>query len=549
MPFNGSGSFSPYVPGNPAITGTVISSTAYNATQQDIAAGLSNVVTRDGQSPPFSNLPMAGQKLTGLGAGTTNGDSVRFEQLSAIPYLPAGTGAVATTVQAKLRDFVSVKDFGAVGDGAANDTTALSNAIAAAVLTNQTLYFPAGTYLVTSSLAVNAVGVKWTGDGTENTIIKASGNFAQILELQSGSADFFAYGITFDQTNTTTRCVKITRGQTPEFENCGFRGNFVGTLVHSTGDIVSIVACKFDMNSANTVGLEFDEFNQNCYVGANTRFGGIGKGLLVSRSGTNRRVEGLKVNGAFFINTGEYNISIGNSFLTLITCSVMDQANDIGIRVDGAADKVSVAACWIGLKVGSVGSCIDFQPGAGGGHSVIGNQLFGGNIGIGTSSTATLRVQRLIIADNQFSGHANQSLSLNSVFNCTITGNQDAGTPSAGSWITSATNAAGGSYTFDNNRWHSTAPALFHTGSTYLWGNDTGIVARASGESAVASGASNLVINHGLFRLPRRVLATPKYTTSIGSIFTNSYTATQFTATWPTATVDANCLIQWEAVV
>lgn len=80
-PFNGSGSFSVYTPGNPVIPGTVISSTAFNATQQDIAAGLSNAVTRDGQSPLTANLPAAGRKITGLGAGVVAGDSLRFEQL------------------------------------------------------------------------------------------------------------------------------------------------------------------------------------------------------------------------------------------------------------------------------------------------------------------------------------------------------------------------------------------------------------------------------------------------------------------------------------
>jgi len=42
-----------------------------------------------------------------------------------IVYLPAGTGAVATTVQAKLRESVSLKDSGAVGDGVANDLSAI----------------------------------------------------------------------------------------------------------------------------------------------------------------------------------------------------------------------------------------------------------------------------------------------------------------------------------------------------------------------------------------------------------------------------------------
>lgn len=81
MPYNGSGSFTPYTPGNPVVTGTVISSTAFNATQQDIAAGLSNAVTRDGQSPLTANIPAAGRKLTGLGAGVVAGDSLRWEQL------------------------------------------------------------------------------------------------------------------------------------------------------------------------------------------------------------------------------------------------------------------------------------------------------------------------------------------------------------------------------------------------------------------------------------------------------------------------------------
>lgn len=80
MPFNGSGTYS-LPAGNPVVTGTTISSTTTNNTNSDIATALTNCITRDGQSTPSANLPMNSKKLTGLAAGTSAGDSVRYEQV------------------------------------------------------------------------------------------------------------------------------------------------------------------------------------------------------------------------------------------------------------------------------------------------------------------------------------------------------------------------------------------------------------------------------------------------------------------------------------
>lgn len=64
-----------------------------------------------------------------------------------VSYTAPISGAVATTVEDKLAEVLSVKDFGAVGDGFTDDTAAIERA-GQALTGNQTLYFPDGTYLV-----------------------------------------------------------------------------------------------------------------------------------------------------------------------------------------------------------------------------------------------------------------------------------------------------------------------------------------------------------------------------------------------------------------
>lgn len=81
MSFNGSGTFVINTAGQPVVSGTVISSTAFNALTADLATGLSTCLTKDGQTTPTANIPMGSNKITGLAVGTDATDAATLGQV------------------------------------------------------------------------------------------------------------------------------------------------------------------------------------------------------------------------------------------------------------------------------------------------------------------------------------------------------------------------------------------------------------------------------------------------------------------------------------
>lgn len=83
MSRNGSGTYSlPVNSWNPANNGTPATAADYQALINDVAAAITQSLSKDGQTAMTGNLPAGGNKITGLAAGTTSGDSVRYEQLA-----------------------------------------------------------------------------------------------------------------------------------------------------------------------------------------------------------------------------------------------------------------------------------------------------------------------------------------------------------------------------------------------------------------------------------------------------------------------------------
>lgn len=95
-----------------------------------------------------------------------------------IGYLPAGTGAVTTDVQRKLRESVSVKDFGAVGDNVTNEVPFFTNA----KVNGKPVFIPSGTYKFSTAFDSGDLPMVAVG-ATLNPQVPATTYFRSYIDL------------------------------------------------------------------------------------------------------------------------------------------------------------------------------------------------------------------------------------------------------------------------------------------------------------------------------------------------------------------------------
>jgi len=135
-------------------------------------------------------------------------------------------------------DHVSVKDFGAVGDGTTDDTVAIqaaSDRIKARA--GGWVYFPVGTYKITSGLTVDTVGVCWRGAGRKS-ILKNFSTSASTLAINVGSAidsKIIVRDLAITANTTSSgAAVTVTNGNRIKVEG-------VAVALHRSGIITSAV--------------------------------------------------------------------------------------------------------------------------------------------------------------------------------------------------------------------------------------------------------------------------------------------------------------------
>ena len=143
------------------------------------------------QAPPnLSTIEVVVAEIMLIGSTTSD----------VVAYTPTGTGAVPLTVEDKLRESVSVKDFGATGDGSTNDTAAIQAAINYVASNGGVLTLPSGTYMSDSLQVTPTASFKINGTGTIKKRTNAANN---MLQIQGTTLPISVTGITLDGDFTT----------------------------------------------------------------------------------------------------------------------------------------------------------------------------------------------------------------------------------------------------------------------------------------------------------------------------------------------------------
>lgn len=125
-----------------------------------------------------------------------------------IGFEPSGSGATARSAQDKMRDYISVKDFGATGDGVTDDAAAIQAAIDAAG--DRDVFFPAGGYKIGTSIVLPSdTGIRLVGEGS------ATGTTAMaILPLGANNTDpnFASFTATGNLNNVSMERIRVVGG-------------------------------------------------------------------------------------------------------------------------------------------------------------------------------------------------------------------------------------------------------------------------------------------------------------------------------------------------
>ena len=237
---------------------------------------------------------------------------------------PTPGDPVVRSVQAKLDDTVSVRDFGAVGDGVADDTEAINRALyqlycrEATTQPRRTLLFPAGTYRIIESLMI-PTWAKLVGEGANHSIIlldtssdisSLSAYVARLADsLQQTGANIGTNNATPPQnieissmtfqTVEDTDIFLVDQAKEIWFQNVYFVGPTTQAEIENSNivPLPDIAGIRFNSSTnllCNTITFDNCGFNNITYgIATDENFAGVN----VTNSGFNTLYQGVVLNG------------------------------------------------------------------------------------------------------------------------------------------------------------------------------------------------------------------------------------------------------------
>lgn len=219
-------------------------------------------------------------------------------------FIQAGTGAVSRTFQDKMRDVISVKDFGAKGDGVTDDSNAFQAALnyGMSLAFGATVYFPAGTYKILNkcvldrSIVTTRGRVSIQGAGMQSTLINAPNGLVSIRNSHSTStpeantsyqsvSDMSIFG---DSSSDTSSGIDFILAAFPSLSNLDIQGYGYG-LYGDDVDHANFFNIRLRWNKRGflfrkspTIGAASTQPNNfnwfGCSVSNNTLYGGYVNG-------------------------------------------------------------------------------------------------------------------------------------------------------------------------------------------------------------------------------------------------------------------------------
>lgn len=242
MPYNGTGIFNRvYQWVNDAALGIFVDATRTDTDSNDIAAGLTNCVTRDGQSPWLANLPAGGFKITNLATGTQPTDSVNYAQVFVAPVFTGGitysggmtgSGGMTITGAVDLDGASSVTvPTAAPGD---NSTKAASTAFATQLAFQTTL--PAQTGNANKFLQTDGTNASWQKAGSLIYLSTVTATGAATVDIETGfSSTYDDYVIVASAFRTSVGLTNV--GMTMKIGGSYLVAGYDGLLIYATDSV------------------------------------------------------------------------------------------------------------------------------------------------------------------------------------------------------------------------------------------------------------------------------------------------------------------------